>query len=67
MRNAERDRSIARHVLGVHINASLSVSTGNNSSDVSQEIPAATLKKFVTYCRERYFESLFRVLNLGGE
>eukprot|EP01034_Spumella_vulgaris_P021414 gene21414-27444_t len=47
LRDVERDRNIARHVLGVHINSSMQESTS------SAEISAPTLKKFVTYCRER--------------
>jgi DNA replication licensing factor MCM5 len=47
VRDMERDREIARHVLGVHINAASSAdSTANGDIDV------ATLKKFVGYCRE---------------
>eukprot|EP01036_Dinobryon_divergens_P033477 gene33477-43263_t len=53
VRDAERDRNIARHVLGVHINASLAVGQGNDSTASSNEIPATTLKKYITYCRER--------------
>ena len=53
VRDSERDRNIARHVLGVHINASLAVGQGNNSTANSQEIPANILKKYITYCRER--------------
>ena len=48
LRDVERDRNIARHVLGVHINSSMQESTSS-----AAEISAATLKKFVTYCRER--------------
>jgi DNA replication licensing factor MCM5 len=47
VRDAERDRSIARHVLGVHINAAMSESAPTGEIDVQ------TLKKFIAYCRER--------------
>jgi DNA replication licensing factor MCM5 len=47
VRDQERDRSIARHVLGVHINASMV------DSNTSVDIDASTMKKFITYCRER--------------
>lgn len=50
VREAERDREIARHVLGVHINSSLA-QTANAAEQA--EISPATLKKFVAYCRER--------------
>jgi len=53
VRDAERDRNIARHVMGVHINASLSVGASSSSAASSQEIPADKLKKFITYCRDR--------------
>jgi DNA replication licensing factor MCM5 len=47
VRDTERDRNIARHVLGVHINAAMS------ESAVAADIDVPTLKKFVAYCRER--------------
>jgi DNA replication licensing factor MCM5 len=47
VRDPERDKSIARHVLGIHINASLS------DAGVVADIDMATLKKFIAYCRER--------------
>lgn len=47
VRDEARDRSIARHVLGVHINSSMA------ESSHSAELSVATLKKYVTYCRER--------------
>lgn len=47
VRDQERDRSIARHVLDVHINAAM-VDLGPTA-----DIDAPTLKKFVSYCRER--------------
>jgi DNA replication licensing factor MCM5 len=47
VRDVERDRNIARHVLGVHVNAAM------NDSVPSGEIDPAMLKKLVTYCRER--------------
>lgn len=48
IRDESRDRSIARHVLGIHINASLEA-----TALTAPEIDAPTLKKFVGYCRER--------------
>lgn len=54
VRDHERDRSIARHVLGLHVNASLltdsSTSVNSPESDI---IEAPLLKKFIMYCRER--------------
>jgi DNA replication licensing factor MCM5 len=47
VRNADRDREIARHVLGVHIQAAVVESTAEGEIDVP------TLKKFVAYCRDR--------------
>ena len=47
VRDAERDRSIARHVLGVHMNAALL----DQAPDV--DIDVHKLKKFIAYCRER--------------
>lgn len=47
IRDTEKDRSIARHVLGIHINSSL-VDTAREG-----DIDVATLKKYVSYCRER--------------
>lgn len=49
VRDPERDRDIARHVLGVHINSSISESTQANNNELS----ASTLKKYISYCRER--------------
>jgi DNA replication licensing factor MCM5 len=46
IRDEERDRSIARHVLGVHMNA------GQDQS-ISPDIDVSTLRKFVGYCRDR--------------
>jgi DNA replication licensing factor MCM5 len=48
IRDEIRDRSIARHVLGVHINAGIEGSAHN-----TPDIDSQTLKKFVGYCRER--------------
>lgn len=45
-RDEERDRSIAKHVMGVHINAS-----GVNAGAQEGEIDIATMKKYVSYCR----------------
>jgi DNA replication licensing factor MCM5 len=65
VREEERDRSIAQHVLGVHINTSLgpsshggglSSSSANNSassSDSNAPLSASMLKKYVCYCREK--------------
>jgi DNA replication licensing factor MCM5 len=48
VRDHERDRSIARHVLNVHVSsATLDSSVANGEIDVS------TLKRFISYCRER--------------
>jgi DNA replication licensing factor MCM5 len=47
VRDVERDKKIARHVLGVHINAAIE---GNSNTP---DIDAATLKKFVGFCRDR--------------
>lgn len=49
VREQERDKDIARHVLGVHINSSLAQTT----NVIQPEIPINVLKKFVSYCRER--------------
>ena len=46
VRDMERDRSIARHVLGVHMSAAMSESA-------SGEIDVPTMKKLVAYCRDR--------------
>lgn len=47
IRDPDRDRSIARHVLGVHINSVMA------DGSTSAEIDASLLKKYVGYCRER--------------
>jgi DNA replication licensing factor MCM5 len=46
VRDEERDKSIARHVLGVHVNAGM-------SSSITPDIDVATLRKFIAYCRDR--------------
>jgi DNA replication licensing factor MCM5 len=48
-RNVDRDIAIAKHVMGVHINSSLSEVTAQERG----EIEPTTLKKFIAYCRER--------------
>jgi len=47
VRDPVKDKSIARHVLSVHINAAMA------DGAQTAEIDAPTLKKFVGYCRER--------------
>lgn len=49
VRNVERDISIAKHVMGVHINSSLAEVTSQSAAEIS----TTTLKKFISYCRER--------------
>ncbi|CAM9349081.1 unnamed protein product [Ascophyllum nodosum] len=46
IRDENRDRSIAKHVMSVHINAS-----GVNAGAQEGEIDISTMKKFVSYCR----------------
>lgn len=64
VREEERDRAIAQHVLGVHVNTSLApamsgtggssgTSGGGSTNSDNAPIPAALLKKFICYCRER--------------
>lgn len=48
VRDRERDRSIARHVMGVHIN-----SGALQASPVEGELDLETIKKYVTFCRMR--------------
>ena len=45
-RDRERDKNIARHVIGVHMNAALL----DNAPD--SEIDVQKLKRYITYCRE---------------
>eukprot|EP01041_Mallomonas_annulata_P004288 gene4288-8525_t len=46
IRDQERDRGIARHVLGVHMTAA--------TSEVAEgDVSSSMLRKFVAYCRER--------------
>lgn len=47
IRDPDRDRSIAKHVLDVHINSSI------NDGGISADIDAPLLKRYVGYCRER--------------
>lgn len=47
VRDMERDREIARHVLGVHVNAA------GADAQAGGDIDVATLKKFIGYCREQ--------------
>lgn len=46
IRDEDRDRSIAKHVMSVHINAS-----GVNAGAQEGDIDIATMKKYVSYCR----------------
>ena len=52
VRDVERDKGIARHVLGVHMNSSAAAAS-NDSNVAEGEINALLLKKYVGYCRER--------------
>jgi len=47
VREPDRDRKIARHVLGVHMSSALT----DQGPDVEIDVPK--LKKFISYCRER--------------
>eukprot|EP01031_Cornospumella_fuschlensis_P022281 gene22281-27244_t len=49
VREAERDRDIARHVLGVHIHSSMAQDIHATPPPLSP----ATLKKYIMYCRAR--------------
>jgi DNA replication licensing factor MCM5 len=49
VRDAVRDREIAQHVMGVHINAASSA----DASTREGEIDSPTMKKYIAYCRER--------------
>jgi DNA replication licensing factor MCM5 len=53
VREYERDRSIARHVLGIHLNASATPESDMNANHANGIIDAPLLKKYVAYCRER--------------
>jgi DNA replication licensing factor MCM5 len=46
VRDVERDKNIARHVLGVHMTAS-------SDTAATGDINVATLKMLIAYCRER--------------
>lgn len=62
IREQERDRQIARHVLNVHISSSLIQS---NESDLNENIISPIkLKKYITYCRERCAPRLNSEANL---
>ena len=47
VRDIERDKNIARHVLGVHMSAA------SNEVLSTRDIAVPTLKKLIAYCRER--------------
>lgn len=49
VRNVERDISIAKHVMGVHINSSIQEVSSSSNGEISPTV----LKKFIAYCRER--------------
>lgn len=51
VRDFERDRNIARGVVDLHVKAATERSSSMNDTHV--DIDAATLKKFITYVRER--------------
>ena len=56
IRDPEKDRTIARHVLSVHINASTyrrSVQNPDAKIDDAAEIDLVTLKKYIRYCRQK--------------
>ena len=50
VRDVERDRAIARHVMGIHINASSGAAA---QAGVEGEIDLDTMKKYVQYCRSK--------------
>jgi DNA replication licensing factor MCM5 len=47
VRDEERDRNIARHVLGVHVNAAMA------EPGVTADLDVQTLRRYIAYCRER--------------
>jgi DNA replication licensing factor MCM5 len=57
IRDITRDRSIAKHVLSVHISSNLDTSTTSTSASASDQpnvdISTMKLKKFISYCRDR--------------
>ena len=64
VREEEKDLALARHIVGVHMqassNAALALASsasglGNSAPEETQDgiIPVVTLKKFVAYCRDR--------------
>jgi DNA replication licensing factor MCM5 len=46
VRDETKDRAIAKHVLGIHINSAI-------SEDADSEVDIATMKKYIKYCRMR--------------
>lgn len=53
IRDISRDRSIAKHVLNVHITSNLDSSSSSSNMEQNVEISTAKLKKFISYCRDR--------------
>lgn len=45
--NEKRDATLAHHVMGVHMNAASTLT----ESAVEGELPLATLKKFIAFCK----------------
>ncbi|EWC47375.1 DNA replication licensing factor mcm5 [Drechslerella stenobrocha 248] len=45
--NQERDRTIARHVIGIHMNRE------QDDTSVAAEIPIEKMKRYITYCKTR--------------
>jgi DNA replication licensing factor MCM5 len=59
IRNETKDRKIAEHVMGVHINSEEFFEKHKNSvSGIENELSLLTMKRFISYCRNRRAPSL---------
>lgn len=52
IRDIERDRNIAKHVLNVHISSNIDTSNVTNYENIV-DINSTKLKKYINYCRDR--------------
>jgi DNA replication licensing factor MCM5 len=60
IRDEKKDRDIAQHVMGVHINSNALTPSGNREEEIGNELDLTirTMKRFISFCRMKCAPSL---------
>jgi DNA replication licensing factor MCM5 len=58
IRDEKKDREIAEHVMGVHINSNGIVANEKNGLEYDNDLTISTMKRFISYCRMKCAPSL---------